>query len=272
VPIYHYYKYFDNDPAHNGQSRLAIALKTLGCSHAKQYRPCLYCAPFSPSLICNDYLAIVDNLNNTLKNIPHKNIDVLSIHCPGSFLDKNDLPQETLIELLDIFQSTFEFRKFSVESHPRYTTTNNLILLKNLLTTDHKIEIGVGFDTISSNVRNKIIGKGISISCMKKSIANIIDCDMSPVPFVVAGPPGIKVQLAMHEAKKTIIFLKSLGVNIAWMEPVILLPGSKATRQYEVGKYSLIPGDLFEEIFTECSKFIPLRRGGDITTSVDSQY
>lgn len=265
------YKYIEHDKSFSGKSRLAFALNTKGCSLAKKHSPCIYCiSPESNSGVSTYFSELKQFLIKFRSNLPYK-IDIVSLHCLGSFLDRREVSQKEGESVIKLFFETFKAQTITIESHPAFITTDSINWLRNL-NLNCFFEIGIGFDTINDNARNNIIGKNISKQLFTCAVSTTFQSDITPVPFIVFNPPGINFKNAISEAESTAKFFSDLGIKHAWLEPVQILNESKLNMLWREGKYAIASQSDFLKAHKICSKYLSLRMGGEISSSQAVPY
>lgn len=256
---------FPTDTSFEGRSRLAVAVRSRGCAHARSFGPCIYCACLNDPLCCQSPDVAIRDFAATIQEYAGEQIDVVSLLCPGSFLDEQDLPRHTAEEMVRSAIDSLRVETVTVESRPTFVSDASVEWLRGAAA-GAQVEIAIGFDTVSDSVRNGVIGKKISRYELRRAVQCAKRRGTRPVPFVVAQPPGVTRAQAVAEAVSTVIFLRDLGVTECWMEPVLVVAGSRLQELWEAGEYRLPEPSIVDEIEAACSEVMGVRRGGDIAS------
>lgn len=210
-------------------ARSILYFYSRGCSWANHGGPCLACGHYRVSSRGNTVGAddFASQCHEGLQQLS-EDIRVLSLYNGGSFLSKDEVPLGALKYIFKAIRDRQNIERVIIESLPEFVTVEYLERLKRWL--GHKeLEIGVGVDAVSGDVRELCVNKGCALATQLKALRTIRDAGCLPLSYVLVKPPFLSEEEAVVEAVRSVDVLISEGFPRVSLEPVSLQPGSFAT-------------------------------------------
>jgi len=156
----------------------------------------------------------------------------------GSFFDDNEVSPTVRSSILKLVAKQNNLRVLGVESRADTITKNKIMNAKHLLGNKIELEVGIGFESLNSIVRNVCINKGLSINQFDKSIKLISEVGAQSVAHVLLKPPFLEESEAIHEAIRTIEFLSDMPIKRIVLMVTNVKKGTLVGKLYERGYYS----------------------------------
>jgi hypothetical protein len=175
------FSYLDEvfDPKYGKQvSRWTLLLPGQGCVWAREHGGCYMCG-FSAKI----------NQVNRGKSVTHKHLmriyhlgrfmvtggspKILTIYNGGSFLNNEEIPYQTQLEVCRRVRTHPTVEKLVVESRPEFVTEDKVQTLVEVLG-GKTLEVGIGLEVVSDEIRTQYIHKGFLRKDYEKA-ANILE-------------------------------------------------------------------------------------------------
>lgn len=171
-----------NPVGNNPGIRGCVAFHKIPCAFKKQTngQGCTHCAlplddknlhKTSPKDQINAVKTAIKEITKQLG----KCSPVLEILPNGSFLNEEEVPQETQEGVFDLVSKNEDILKIAVETRIKYFSAGKIKRLLGLLRNDQILEIYVGLESVDPFVLNKIIKKGFTAKQYEQAIKNIAD-------------------------------------------------------------------------------------------------
>lgn len=208
----------------NPSRRLMVVLRTRGCTYA--LRPqggCLFCG-FKELSAKGQPVSKIDIIAQfekgmTTYNLVSEKIQEIDIYNSGSFLSNKEVPAQARDEIFRVIAENPHILKVLIESRPEFIIDEEIHLskLKNMVR-DKILEMGIGLETASDDIRNNILHKGFKLSLFKKACEILASLKTDLLVYVLLKPPGFNEGDAIRDAIDTIYYLdnlrKDLEINI----------------------------------------------------------
>jgi len=143
----------------------------------------------------------------------------VKIYTSGSFLDAEEVPLDARNHILEKIASDDRFVQVVLESRPEYVSDDSMLEMRSILG-ECDIEIGIGLESSSDDIRNLCINKGFSLRDFQraKDIAN--EHEIGVRSYVLVKPPFLTERDSIVDAVKTITDAIEMGVTTVSVNPV----------------------------------------------------
>ncbi|MGY5874630.1 MAG: archaeosine biosynthesis radical SAM protein RaSEA [Candidatus Thorarchaeota archaeon] len=218
---------------------LAIVLGTIGCSHALgESGGCTMCSYLldgsSDSVSSEELLNQFSNALKEVKDIEHSLS--IKIYTSGSFLDTEEVPHETRVDIVATIAKNTRVREVVIESRPEFITDESLSELRTLLG-DRHIEMGIGLESSSDWIRNICINKGFSTEDFKNAVNIAQKYNIGTRAYVLLKPPFLTERDALLDSLQTIKDSIEMGVTTVSMNPVNVQKSTLVEQLWSRGLY-----------------------------------
>ena len=238
---------------------LTIILRTEGCYYAKE-GGCLMCSYLMDSSpekltaenIINQFNYAIEKYKDDLKNLRDFSVKIFT---SGSFLDDREVPKEARIHIYKELSSFDNLKELAIESRPEFITENRLSEIRNYLSTN--VEIGVGIESFNDEVREKAINKGITTEEIIKAVELSKNYDIGIKAYLLIKPLFISEKEAILDSIRSAISCIEIGCSRVSFCPATVHKGS--IMEYFFNKNQYRPPFLWSilEILKEVKKTCP---------------
>ncbi|HDM66868.1 MAG TPA: TIGR01210 family radical SAM protein [Thermoplasmatales archaeon] len=188
-----------------------IILYTRGCSWAHE-SGCSMCGYFNDSAWQEiPWEKLVEQFKNALRN--YSDEPILKIFTSGSFLDDKEIPSKVREKIIDMIPRSV--RKLIVESRPEYITNDTLSYLKNNVG-GRILEIGVGLETSSDEIREKVINKGFTFKEYIESVKLIREYGFKLKTYILVKPPFLTEKDSIEDTIRSVREIKNITDTISF--------------------------------------------------------
>ncbi|MBI5219833.1 MAG: hypothetical protein HY958_12975 [Bacteroidia bacterium] len=168
---------------------LVFALYTRPC----RYGRCAFCALPSMSdggevVSAKDIDAQIDYILSQYTQEQLQKIAKVSIYTASSSLDQECLPTRSLMYLILKVCDLPGLKQVSMETRPEYVEDWELKMLKNVLGNNVVLEAGIGYETYSPELRNKVLNKGLSIEKLRWLLSLLSENQASLKAYLMLKP------------------------------------------------------------------------------------
>ncbi len=182
-PLFHWYVDISSG------KELIFALYTRPC----RYGRCAFCA--LPNLSLGGEAVSAQNIDKqvdyVLSQYTREQLDLVSkvsIYTASSSLDQECLPTRSLIYLILRICDFPNLKTVSLETRPEYVEEWELKALMNILGSEVKLEVAIGYETYDPELRNNVLGKGLSIGSLHRLMKILSDNKVSLKAYVMLKP------------------------------------------------------------------------------------
>lgn len=206
-PLFHWYV----DCVHGKE--LVLALYTRPC----RYGRCTFCALPAMSrggeaVSAQDIDRQIDFILANYSGEQIGRIGKVSIYTASSSLDQECLPTRSLMYLALKICDFPALRVVSLETRPEYVEDWELKALTNVLGSQVIIEVGIGYETFSPDLRNKVLKKGLSTSALHRLMAMLGDNGCALKAYLMLKPHhSLSEEEGIVEAVNGVSELAGLG-------------------------------------------------------------
>jgi len=153
---------------------LVFALYTLPC----RYGRCAFCSLPSMSeggerVTARDIERQVDFVLAETPAAELQRVAKVSIYTAASTLDQVCLPTRSLMYLLLKLSDLPLLRRVSLETRPEYVEDWELKAIGAVLGEGVELEVGIGYETHDEHLRNKVLGKGLSVKTLHRLMVKL---------------------------------------------------------------------------------------------------
>lgn len=222
----------------NCGKRIIIGLRTLGCSWGRKAGGgCIHCTiPFS-QIRSDDTKAILTSFIEDYYQYDFSDTPVLCLYTPGSFFDDHELPATIRKEILNIIAENSQLDMLVLESRPGYICEEKIAQLRDILP-NIRIEIALGLDSSNSNIRNKILNKGIKIESYYEACRTLNKYDIDILTYVLIKPPYVSEKECIIDGIETSRTAFAYGSKAVSLEPMSVQNDTIIHELYKKGLYS----------------------------------
>lgn len=213
-------------------NRLMVVLRTNGCVFDHNGSGCTMCDFAQHAIDRRKYVVQPDHLLSQLEyaidstTAEYAQLDLLTL---GSFFNAGELSRASRKVLLDKVSRQGGITKVVTEGRAPYLTEEAISESRNMLRTDQQLEVGLGIESASDNIRNAVLNKQLS----EEEIANVMkscrDAGADFLAYLLVKPPTLCEREAIDDAVESAEWVASLakkigvGIRIAF-EPVFTTP------------------------------------------------
>lgn len=168
---------------------LVLALYTRPC----RYGRCAFCALPSLSLegetvTARDIEAQIDWVLSQYSEEQRAAIRKVSVYTASSSLDQECLPTRSLMYLVLRISDLPNLELLGFETRPEYVEDWELAALSHVLGPRTRVEIGIGYETHDPILRNKVLGKGLTLERLHELLAMLARRSMSLKAYLMLKP------------------------------------------------------------------------------------
>ncbi len=237
-PLFHWYV----DCA--GGKELVFALYTRPC----RYGRCAFCAlptmsEGGESISPKDIEAQIDFILSNYSQAQQAEITKVSIYTASSSLDQECLPTRCLLYLALKVSHFPSLKQLSLETRPEYVEDWELKMLKNLFHDQVLIEVGIGYETYTPELRNEVLKKGLSIEALRRQMKQLAENKCLLKAYLMLKPHySLSEEEGVTEAKMGVKDLHDLslefGVPVSvHLNPTYIAEGCRLTNEMKAHGY-----------------------------------
>lgn len=217
----------------NGEVEAGVViLPTIGCRWGRS-SGCTMCGYVYDSAreitqeeILNQFTAALEKLQG---------VEYLKIFTSGSFLDEQELTRETAKKILAMLNEKRHIARVQIESRPEFIDARRLKELKRDFIPE--LEIGIGLETASDEIRASCINKGYTLEDFKSTVAACKSQNVLVKAYLLIKPPFLTEAEAIQDAISSGIEAAKLGVGRLSYNPVNIQRGTLVEELWKRGEY-----------------------------------
>ncbi|MFW9998490.1 MAG: archaeosine biosynthesis radical SAM protein RaSEA [Candidatus Hodarchaeota archaeon] len=209
-----------------------IILRSKGCSWGlSEYGGCSMCGYYLDAINKDVSTTILNNqfdiaFNNKINEIKKDSDNyIFKIYNSGSFLDENEISQETRKYIYEKISKIEKIKEFVIESRLEYITVEKLEEIKEFFDKKY-LEIAIGLETVNDYIRNNYINKGILFRGFLDVLNLLKEYNIGVRVYLLLKPPFINEQVAIDDCSTSIKILRNLGVNSISINPLNIQKGT----------------------------------------------
>lgn len=200
--------------------RAVIFLLSNGCEWAlKNAHGCTMCGHIAKQTRNNNMIAWKDYVNqfdSQFRTLDFKKYPLLNVFNNGSFLNDNEIPPQSRVEMLKRIAEQDDIKMLVVESRPEFVTEEKVKEIKQLLPGKY-VEIAIGLETRNDLYRMVCLNKGFSLKQYQEA-ARIVRSHLNLRTYVLLKPPFLTEQESIDEAVDTIAYAMETGSSTVSLE------------------------------------------------------
>lgn len=220
---------------------LQLELPGAGCAWAKKTGGCTMC---SFSSAASDYSQgkllppeLFESMYHIARNSARRHRPrFLSVFNGGSFLNPDEIPPTFPGFLAAQVRDDAEIEVLYVESRAEYITREHLMRIVPFLGAK-KLVLGVGLESISDRVRNRLIRKGLPLATYRSALDTAHAAGVGVRTYVLLKPAGLTEAEAVAETVQTVRAAFDMGTDEVSVEAAFVAPGSALQLAFERGTY-----------------------------------
>lgn len=231
----------------NGEEgrRLMVVYRTTGCAYDKNGKGCTMCDfrfYADPNISAQN---IKEQHAKILKQLPKQKdgfiqFDLLTL---GNFYNDEEISPGLRDHLLTTLARVPRIKRVLTESRRQYVTADKLRKAKRCLRDDQILEYALGYETVTEEIRNKVLRKGVPESHLDEALDLCKEAGIDFVAYVLIKPHTLSEAEAIQEAVNTALHVlqkakaKGVTARIAF-EPVFVTKGKVLEELFLRGEYT----------------------------------
>lgn len=219
-----------------------IILPTPGCAHAlSESGGCTMCSYIADSPLENvSSSELIDIFKNLMERHEIKPKTVVKIFVSGSFLNKDELPEEARNEILKMLNKEKNVEEVVVESRPEFVTEDVLKECLELLP-EKIFEVSIGLESSSDYIKKYKINKGFLNEDFERAI-NVItslksDYKITSKAYLFVKPILTSEKEAIEDAVASAKYVEEVGVDRISFCPATIHKGTLMELLWRRGSY-----------------------------------
>ena len=222
--------------------RWTLMLPGAGCSWSKQSGGCTMCG-FSNSTKKYSKGKILPTVFHLFlfkmayKLIKTSKPNILSIYVGGNFLNSNEISLKTQLRIFKNISKINFIERVFIESRPEFINEKNLIPLLNILK-NKKIEIGIGLECQSDEIRLKNIHKGFTKKDFEESIEILKKLKIYVLTYIFLKPLFLSEKDSIKETIDSIKYANDIGVDEIVVEAALIQENTPMYKKYLGGNFN----------------------------------
>lgn len=191
---------------------------------------------------------------------PHKP-DMLTIYNAGSFLNDNEIPLSTQIDIFEDVAGHPTIRKVTVETRPEFITANRLSMLTSILQ-GKKLQLAIGLETASDSVRRYCINKGFTRKAFAMAVKRAKSIGAEIMTYVLLKPLYLTEEEAIADAIESVRYAFGAGSDCVAIEAAFVQEGSVMHKHFSEDNFR--PPWLWSivRVVSDCAHLGPVFIGG----------
>lgn len=161
-------------------------------------------------------------------------IKYLKLFNSGSFLDTEEISSDSATALLALTNDR-GIQRVQIESRPEFINEDMLSEAVNAL--DAQLEIGLGIETTSDEIRCDCINKNVSMDEFAEAMAICGDLDVLVKGYLLLKPPFLTEAEAIRDTSKSAMELEKMGASRISINPLNVQRGTLVEYLWKRGEY-----------------------------------
>ncbi len=225
-------------PGGGEHDRIVIGVRSRGCVLFRNGGGCLHCGLRRHPIWAKDLAVaeIVAQFQRDFAACTFPDPSTLCLYSAGSLLDADELPPEALRYILRSVAGEQGIRCVNLESRPEFCLPEHLQEVRELLG-DRRITVGLGFESASDTVRNRLVGKQSGLRDFQQAIARLHEAGMSALCYILVKPPSMSEGAALQDAWMSLQIAFTLGADAVSLEPMAVQRDTALEALYARGEY-----------------------------------
>lgn len=218
-------------------NRYIMVFRTRGCTWACEKGGCTMCGFLSESTKGKDVIAeqLITQFRSQYEKIDRNKYPVFHLFSGGSLLNDKEFSPVARKEILNILAQNPSIKKIFIESRVEDITEKKLAEIKETVG-DKKLEIGIGLEAVSPEVRKLCVHKGTDLERFKKAVNLVKNFQIDPIAYVLIKTPFLTEKEGIEEAIQTVRYAFDQGVKGVSLEPLYILKNSLVDDLFKEGR------------------------------------
>lgn len=203
--------------------RLCIGFRNVGCKYRERDSMglgCLNCGYYARTAFGDvDMATILAQFKKGLRRGCEESTGFNSIEFlnDGSFLNTDEFTQEIQAALFGLVARMPRIGRILIETKPEHVAEPRLLFLLNILRPDQLLEVGIGFESADTFVREVCINKGFGIPEFEKAVEVVSALEqeyrhrVALVAYLIVKPAFLTHRECVEDIVASLQYLRSLG-------------------------------------------------------------
>jgi len=214
-------------------NRFVIGLDTSGCSFAIN-GGCNHCGQLIKRIRKPDTLG---KFKQDFRNYSYTNAPEFFICTNGSWFDDTELDLKSRDTILQYVLESGSIKKLTIETRPEFVDSQGINQLRRLIEAGINVTVGLGFDSLSEEVREICLNKTIQVEAYIRACEDLRANDISVCSYVLLKPPFLLEKESIDEAVRTTLFAFDIGSTYVFLEPLAIQEYTLQAALYQKGLY-----------------------------------
>lgn len=217
---------------------LVMILPTRGCYLAQsKLGGCSMCSFVNANPSCPDLEGLFDAFKASFeRKVETEEPLAVKVYSSGSVLDPAEVPPNVLEKMLRYLSLKEFVEEVTLESLPCFVTDERLQAISEWISPD-RIEIAIGLETASNDIRINMINKPFNWSDFQKAVEIILDKGMHAKAYVLVKPPFLSEQRALDDGEETGKRAIDIGVETLSLNLTTVMKYSYAEHMFKRRDY-----------------------------------
>lgn len=205
----------------NPVKTLTVTLTPTGCEWASK-GGCTMCGEFEGSTKSKTVPAmfhVAQFASAVSKYVTQYNPAWIRIYQEGNYTNQHEIESSAQLMILRLASLISGIRRITVESMAKYLTQESVDKLREAISQNVELEVGMGFEGENDVVRNVCVNKGENIKNFRKVVGHLKEVGLRSLAYVVLKPPFLSEGEAIKEAIATIQLADDIGFDAISLEP-----------------------------------------------------
>jgi len=181
--------------------------------------------------------SILNQFNSAYERMKNQ-FPVIAMYNSGSMLDQRQMPEEALHEILTILDGDEMLEKIVIESRPEFIRKESISKIRKVAG-KKRIEVGLGLESATDLVREKIINKRFTRSLFERAVKILKENDIEILAYILFKPPLLTEREAIEDAINTTEYTFKVGANRVIIETLFIEHGTLVETLHFQGAYEL---------------------------------
>lgn len=222
--------------------RVVITLRSNGCTWALSEESgggCVMCGHMAGcsrgETLSTDLL--IQQFDGVFKKLDFFKYPLICLYNSGSFLNPDEVPREARNTILKMVAEEDDIERLIIECRPEYIKREDLDEVQSIMK-NKPVEIGVGLETINSEIRQGILNKGM-VNKQYEDFARLVSSyeKIHLLAYVLVKPPFLTEGFAIEDAIETVNYAFRIGVDVVSLEPVSIQEFTPVDLLARAGEY-----------------------------------
>ncbi len=200
--------------------RFVVGLNTSGCRFARiPSECCSHCGQLVLQLTNAD---VMERFRRDVEEYERVAVPELFICTNGSWFDDRELDFDTRDLIIDRVLQCKHVRSVVLESRPEFVDGPGIKQLRRLRDGGVDVTVGLGFDSLSEDVREFCLNKRIPLESYVDACGSLGSNGIKVCTYVILKPPFLTESEAIDEAVATIKFAFDVNSSSVFLEPLAI--------------------------------------------------